>query len=187
METLDAIKNRRSIRKFKNEKVDKFLIEDILNCGILAPSPKNRQPWEFVILTDSIKDKVVGIMKGYEKNKLKLITYHVKNKFFYSGNYTAKVIKNAPVLILVFRKKEDNWIVGDSLALGACIQNMSLRATDLGLGSLWIRDIIYTAEEISELVGKEDLELNSALCIGYPDENAKASSRKKLKDITKWY
>lgn len=187
METLDAIKKRRSIRKFKKEKIDKSIIEDIINCGILAPSPKNRQPWEFVILTGYMKDKIVDVMKGYEKNKLELITYHIKNKFFYSGSYTAKVIKNAPVLILVFRKKEDNWIVGDSLALGACIQNMLLRATDLGLGSLWIRDIIYTAEEISELVDKKELELNSALCIGYPDEDAKVTSRKKLKDITKWY
>ena len=48
MEVLKIIEERRSIRNFKNDNVNKELIEDILNCGRLAPSAKNKQPWYFV-------------------------------------------------------------------------------------------------------------------------------------------
>lgn len=89
----------------------------------------------------------------------------------------------APVLILVFRPKEDNWIVGDNLSIGACIQNICLRATDLGIGSLWIRDICHTTKEIANLVGITDLELNSAIAIGYQNQFPKPRPRKELKDI----
>ena len=44
MNTIEAITNRRSIRLFKNDDIAKEVVEDILNCGRLAPSAKNRQP-----------------------------------------------------------------------------------------------------------------------------------------------
>lgn len=99
----------------------------------------------------------------------------------------AKVIKEAPILILVLKKYEDNWIIGDSLSIGGAIEHICLRATDLGLGSLWIRDIVYTQKEIAKLVGHEDMELISAISIGYPDENPKQRPRKKLNEVLEWY
>ena len=47
MDTIKAIEDRRSIRKYKDIDVDKEIILDILNAGRLAPSAKNRQPWYF--------------------------------------------------------------------------------------------------------------------------------------------
>lgn len=76
---------------------------------------------------------------------------------------------------------------GDSLSIGAAIEHIGLRATDLGLGSLWIRDIVYTQKEIANLVGKENMELISAVSIGYPDESPKPRPRKKLIEILEWY
>ena len=60
MEVLKIIEERRSIRNFKNDNVNKELIEDILNCGRLALSAKNKQPWYFVILTN------YSIIYGYQ-------------------------------------------------------------------------------------------------------------------------
>ena len=54
MELNIVIKNRRSIRGFKKEDISREVIEDILNCGRLAPSAKNRHPWYFVILKNGI-------------------------------------------------------------------------------------------------------------------------------------
>lgn len=99
---------------------------------------------------------------------------------------TADIIKQAPILILIFREKDDSWIVGDNLSIGACIENMFLRATDLGLGSLWIRDIVYVAEEIAKILGHSDMELNSGLLLGYPNESPRQRARKKLNDIVEW-
>jgi DNA invertase Pin-like site-specific DNA recombinase len=82
---------------------------------------------------------------------------------------------------------EDNWIIGDSLSIGGAIEHICLRATDLELGSLWIRDIVYTQKEIAKLVGYENTELISAISIGYPDESPKQRPRKKLNEVLEWY
>ena len=49
MNTIESIENRRSIRAFKKDDISKETVEDILNCGRLAPSAKNRQPSYFVV------------------------------------------------------------------------------------------------------------------------------------------
>lgn len=186
MELKETIKNRRSIRKYKNTEISKKIIEDLIDCARLAPSAKNRQPWKFMIVKDKIKNKIADIMLEKEKNQkfsLERKIYNAKS----SVKATANIMKQAPILILVFKPKEDNWIIGDSLSIGAAIEHICLRATDLGLGSLWIRDIVYTQKEIAKLIGHEDMELISAISIGYPNENPKQRPRKKLNEVLEWY
>ena len=186
MEMLKSIEERRSIRSYTNEKVSRKIIEDILECGRLAPSAKNRQPWYFVIVENNTKDKIANMMIDYtinhddtiERKKLGCVS---------SVNPTANVIKQAPILVLIFRKKDDNWIIGDNLSIGACVENMCLRATDLGIGSLWIRDTVYVAEEVATMLGHNDMELNCALALGYANQSPKHRPRKELKDIVEWY
>lgn len=60
---LNAVKNRRSIRKYQNKPVERELIEQILQAGILAPSSKNRQPWRFIVVTGRAKDKALQAMR----------------------------------------------------------------------------------------------------------------------------
>ena len=186
MELNDAIKNRRSIRKYKNNDVSNFIIEELINSARLAPSAKNRQPWKFMIVRDKTKNEIADIMlEQLKESKISLERkiYNAKS----SVKATAYIIKEAPVLILVFRAKEENWIVGDSLSIGAAIEHICLRAIDLELGSLWIRDIVYTQKEIAKLVGKDDMELISAISIGYSDEKPKERTKKKLNEILEWY
>lgn len=185
MEVLKAIKDRRSIRMFRRDEPSKEIIEDILNCGRLAPSAKNKQPWYFVIAKDEIKNKIVDLMINYFKNAN---NKEEKSKIGYrsSVNSTANVIKQAPILVLVFREKDDNWIVGDNLSIGACVENMCLRAIDLGLGSLWIRDTVYVAPQIAKLVNHGNMELNCAIALGYANQSPTQRPRKKLEDIIEW-
>ena len=56
MNTIESIENRRSIRAFKKDDISKETVEDILNCGRLAPSAKNRQPWYFVVTKGRTKN-----------------------------------------------------------------------------------------------------------------------------------
>lgn len=187
METLKSIEQRRSIRSFTNEVVKKEIIEDILNCGRLAPSAKNRQPWHFVVVKEGVKDKIADIMINYTINNDDKTIEREKFGYKSSVNPTAKIIKQAPILVLIFREKNDNWIIGDNLSIGACVQNMCLRATDLGIGSLWIRDTVYVAEDVAKMLGHGDMELNCALALGYANEEPKMRPRKELKDIVEWY
>ena len=97
----------------------------------------------------NIKNQIADMMIEKEENsKISL------EKTIYNCNSvkaTAKVMKEAPVLILVLKDYEDNWLTGDLLSIGGAIEHICLRATDLGLGSLWIRDIVYTKKEIAKL------------------------------------
>lgn len=186
METIKSIMNRRSIRKFKDEDISDEIILDILNCGRLAPSAKNRQPWYFIVLKNVMKDKVADLMIEYT------LTHDMKKerkglKAPCSVNPTADVIKQAPVLILIFREKDDNWNVGDNLSIGACVENICLRATDLGLGSLWIRDTVYVASDVAKMLNHSNMEFNCAVALGIPDENPKQRPRKELGSIVEWY
>ena len=186
METLKSIKERRSIRGYTKEKVSRKIVEDILDCGRLAPSAKNRQPWYFVIAENDIKDKIADMMIDYTINNDD--TIERKNLGCASSvNPTANIIKQAPILVLIFREKNENWIVGDNLSIGACVENMCLRATDLGIGSLWIRDTVYVADEVARMLGHKDMELNCALALGYASQSPKQRPRKELKYIMEWY
>lgn len=186
MNTIESIENRRSIRLFKSDDISKEIVEDILNCGRLAPSAKNRQPWYFVVTKGKTKDKIADMMIEYTINNDD--TLERKNLGCASSvNPTANVIKQAPILVLIFREKNDNWIIGDNLSIGACVENMCLRATELEIGTLWIRDTVYVAEDVAKMLNHENMELNCALAIGYSNQNPKQRPRKELKDIVEWY
>lgn len=123
MKTIDAIKIRWSNYKYKDKNIKKEIIKDILNCGRLAPSAKNRQPWYFVITTGKTKDKIYNLMKKQSRN--------IKNKdeinrigFSCSLLSTANTIKKVPVLILIFRPNDIAWKTGDRLSIGACVKHV---------------------------------------------------------------
>ena len=96
MDTIKAIEDRRSIRKYKDIDVDKEIILDILNAGRLAPSAKNRQPWYFIKVSTKMKNEIADLMLNYVQNK-------EKDGRLYSVSFTANVIKEAPVLILILK------------------------------------------------------------------------------------
>lgn len=185
METIDSIKTRWSNYKYKNKDIPKDVIEDILNCGRLAPSAKNRQPWYFVVTTGNTKNEITNIMLSEvgritDKDEIKRIGHPC------SLLSTARTIKKVPVLILIFRPNDKAWAKGDRLSLGACIENMCLRATELGIGSLWILDTVYVEKEIQKVTNHEDMELVCGLLLGYPDQKPRKKIRKKLKDMMEW-
>lgn len=168
----DVILKRRSIRKYKSDDISDDLVISIIKSAIYCPSAHNRQPWKVIILKDELKDKVAEAL--LEKNK-------VLNDL--SIPVTAGVIKNAPVLLVVFLdnsdvSKRDN----DLLSLGAFIYNICLKATDLDLGSLWIANTSRIKEEISLITGVQ-LECVSTVAIGLSDQNPKLRPRKSINEV----
>ena len=103
MELIDTIKNRRSIRKYTNEEVPNELLEDLIECARLAPSAKNRQPWKFIIIKNDIKNQIADIMIKNEETPEREIDTNSSVKF------TAGIMKDAPVLILVLKEYDEDW------------------------------------------------------------------------------
>ena len=144
-----------------------------MNAARLAPSAKNRQPWKFHISRGGEKDKIAKMMRNWHEN-------NKNNGTSLLG--TSIAIEQAPILILIFRDSESPWERSDTLSIGGAIENMLLTATSLGLGSLWIADTWYIKDEISAMVNT-NLELFSAVTIGYPDESPAQRPRKSLDDL----
>ena len=164
MDILDVIVTRRSIRKFEDKNVPEELIEKVLEAGRWAPSGLNNQPWRFA----EVRDNAI-------KEKLSVLTHY------------SRIVRDADVLIAVFMDSASGYHrVKDSQAIGACIQNMLLEAHGLGLGAVWLGEIIRSDAQIREVLGLgvgNDLELMAVIALGYPAEKPKAPRRKALKDL----
>ncbi len=173
MELQIAIEQRRSIRRFKDKNISDEIILNLIDSARLAPSAKNRQPWKFYIARGELKQDIVNLMREWQAKNEDIKT---------SVLGTATAIEQAPILILVFKDSNSLSERSDTLSLGAAIENILLKATELNLGSLWIADIYYVKEEISKLVDTK-LELYSAVSIGIANEKPDARPRKKLKEI----
>lgn len=189
MNTFDVINSRRSIRKFKDKPVAREILERLLDITIKAPSAKNRQPWRFIVLTGDKKEKMTDILYNSA-------IYLKENDIVDIGSceYTVNSMRQAPVIILIYNAENkpgenngDNryaWSANIQ-SIGGAIQTMLLEATDMGLGTLWICDVFYAEQQISEWLNRED-ELVAAVAIGYADENPNPRPRRNWQEVTEW-
>lgn len=178
MELEQVIAQRRSIRKFLPRSVEESKIERLIESARLCQSAKNRQPWKWMVLQHESKDQVADIMLDlFQQNDVELPGY------VNSSKASAQIIKNAPLLLLVFREKDDIWLQSDFLSIGAAIEHVCLEAVNLNLGSVWIRDTEYTEKETCAHLGYPDLQLVSAIAVGYPAESPPQRPRKTKEEI----
>jgi nitroreductase len=166
----DVLLNRRSIRKYTNENVSLEDIKKIIEFGILAPSAHNRQPWKVMVLDKEMKDKVYEALLSKKSSDISI-------------EMTANIINEVPCLIIVFYDNSGNGSRdNDMLSIGAFIENMHLKATEIGLGSLWIANTNHIKEEIKSITGVS-LECVSCLAVGYKNQEPKARPRKTMEEI----
>ena len=188
MEVLEVISRRRSIRRFKPTPVAKELIEKVLAAAVLAPSAKNRQPWRFVVLRGAAKDKLARLMvEGADLAE-------ARGDKPASCRNSARIVAHAPATILVFNPAHEHeglfsdhviYNAPDIQSIGGMVQTMLLAAEDLGLGSLWICDILYAYAPIRDWLGRRE-EMVTAVSLGYADEAPPARPRMSWREITEW-
>lgn len=193
---LEAIKNRRSIRKFKDDEVPKHMIEEIIQSGILAPSSKNGQPWKFVVVSGNAKaDMVTAMGNGLEREKERPLLPNVSH-YISGAAHTLKIMEQAPVTIFIINpvgidvhssltEEEHISEICNAQSIGAAIENMILTATKLGLGSLWICDTYFAYDELQNYLNTGG-ELFAALSIGYAEEAPGARPRKSMNEVVEW-
>jgi nitroreductase len=190
MNTLQAIAQRRSIRKFEDKPIPKETLEQVLKAATEAPSGKNRQPWHFYVVQGDKRAEMVRLMR---EGIAKLEAQGVNSG---SSKWSANIMEQAPVTVFVFNPYAEvgqalqnigDWLMNtvDVQSAGAAIQNMLLAALDLGLGSLWICDVFYAIEELSGWLG-ETHQLIAAVALGYPAESPDPRPRKPLGEVVEW-
>jgi nitroreductase len=151
MDSLEALKTRRSIRKYTNQKISDNDIKELLTCAMYSPSGLDRQPWHFIVIDK--KELFIEIF---------LITSH------------ADMIKEASHAIIICgdKKLEGNQglLIED---ISAATENLLIAAHSLGLGAVWIG--IYPFDDIEKGVRKllkipDNVLPVSMAVIGYPAE-----------------
>jgi len=154
------IRERHSVREYRPLKVSKALVIEVLEAGRMAPSAANRQPWSFVLVS--------------EDDNLKQI----------KAAYGREWIKDVPQVIVVCGNHNDSWKRAidqkDHCDVDAAIaiDHMTLRATELGLGTCWIchfdpnivRDALSLPDHIEPI---------ALLPIGYPVESKAPEKKRK--------
>ncbi len=166
---MDSIEKRTSVRLYKQQSIEQNKLDEILQSAILAPSGKNIQPWRFVVVQQ-------------DKELINSISNLVKHSTF---------MKTADCLICVFLDKDSAFdYTKDCQSIGACIENMLLTATSLGIGSCWIGEILNRQTEVKELlqVDKDRYDLMAIISLGYPlRKNAARTQRKSLSECVLAY
>ena len=191
---IEAIKNRRSIRKYKDKTVDREQITQILQEGMLAPSSKNRQPWKFVVAMGGAKEKACHAMEEGIRREKKEPFIPDSSPYINGAEHTLRIMQQAPALIFIVNTLAASFNeelsmdervseICNAQSIGAAIENMTLEATELGLGSLWICDSFFAQKELSDWAGGE---LYAILAVGYTDEAPAARPRKKAEDVIEW-
>ena len=158
MEALQAIHTRRSVRKYRDQPVPQEFVQKLLAAAMQAPSARNQQPWQFVVIDDrAILANISELMP------------------------TAAMAAEAPMAILIcgdldLEKSAGYWVVD----CAAAAQNMLLAAHALELGAVWCG--VYPREPRMEglrrLVGlPEHVIAHSLVVLGYPAERVPPQDR----------
>lgn len=207
MDLFDAIRDRRSIRRFKQTPVPDEDIRKILDAGRWAPSANNAQPWSFIVIKDRA---VLKSMAGAVREMIdRMIPYAESEKqaqrlAAYKSNYYI-FFENAPAVIAVCMEAYDAGTdrllarMGYSTedikrlrplpglqSVAAAIQNMLLAIHALGYGSCWMTGPLVAQDAFEKLLGfGKEKSVAALLPVGVPGEDTPARSRKPLEGLMK--
>lgn len=173
MNVMEAIKSRRSVRKYKTDPVTEETLEMVLEAARWAPSWANTQCWRFVVVREpETKARIAEALRP--------------------GNPATDAVRNAPVVIVAcaelgksgYYKGEaatdkGDWFMFD---VALAVQNLVLAAHELGLGTVHVS--LMDAKRIEEVMQvPEGVRVVELVPLGYPEEQPKGPGRKELDEI----
>ena len=158
MEVLEAIFNRRSIRKYTAEKVSNEQIELLLKAAMYAPSAVNKQPWEFIVFHD--------------RQTMQKITEVHPN--------ASMLLKSTTAILVCWDERRQHDAGYGPVDCAAATQNILLAAHALGLGAVWVG--LYPRQHRMEAVQQifglpSDIRGFSIVSLGIPAEKKSAPDR----------
>jgi nitroreductase len=158
MDVFEAVKARRSIRKYKPETIPDEKLENILEAARLAPSAGNRQPWRFIVVQDSERKKTLA---------------EVANEQTFLKDASAIIVAVGDPAVSARWHEKDPMIA---------LEHMVLAATAMGYGTCWIG--AFDEDALKRLLKiPEKMKVVAILPIGVPGEKPAPKSRKELSEI----
>jgi nitroreductase len=161
MDAMEALRTRRSCRKFLDKEIGRPLVEQVVDAGRLAATARNDQPWEFVVVTDAAVRRKIAKLAEY-----------------------GPFIADAPVCIVVMSKDVKYFLEDGS----AATQNLLVAAHALGLGACWVAgDKKEFAPDLCRMLGApSDVRLISLVAVGWPADKPGNPTKRALSDCLHW-
>ncbi len=179
MELFDAIRTRRSIRKYLDKPVEEEKLQAVLEAVRLAPSWANMQCWRMVVVTDkAVREKIsdLSYVESYFSPK------------GYKANPSKKALAEAPVLIVLCAEpSQSGSLWGQSYYLvdvGIAAENLMLAARGQGLGSVFVG--VYDEVKVKGILGiPHNVRVVGLFPLGYPavEEGKAGPGRKSIDEI----
>ena len=183
MDVFDAIYNRHSQKKVKQNPVPRELIEKILSAAVQAPNHYKVRPWRFVVLTGNAREKLGDVMSASLQGRQPDFPQEAFDK-------ARATPLQAPVVIAVGADKPTEAKVleiENICAVATACQNILLAAYALGLGAKWRTGEWARDEKVKEYLGfSPNQHLIAFLYIGYPEFIADYEPRPSFEDRTTW-
>jgi len=184
MNTLDAIKNRRSIKKFTSRVITRADIEPLLEAAVFAPSHGMTQPWGFIVLGEGARrayGEVLGARRSARIEDPEMAAVAME-----------KAVRGAvetPAIVAVTMKLDDDPETReeDYAATFMAIQNLTLAAVANGLGTQIKTGAIMEDPRLREALGVEEgRRIVALVCVGEPAEIPAAKPRIPAAEKTVW-
>ncbi len=175
---IEVIENRRSIRKYKDQPVEEETLLKIIDCGRLAPSDSNTQPWNFIIV---------------RSEEMRTQLAHVSHKQDWMLSAPVFIVCVADIRVATSEtgpmdiNEETPGIATKQIILDTAIagENIVLAAEALGLGTCWVT--WYVQDEIRPVLGiPNDKYVVSIITMGYKDQLPKQRPRRELTEMVRY-
>ena len=200
MNLFEAMYSQRSFTRFRPEPVPKEAIEKIIDAAIRAPNGGNRQPWEFIAITDpEVIAKVGGVYKDVWLNAMGHEAPPDETPAYKAARYLANHMPEVPAMILICAvhdgtapatsSSQDEPFVRGSQASSVwpAAQNLFLAARALGLGTRLTTAHLRGEQRVKDILGIPDhVETVMLTPLGYPRGNFGPTQRKPAAEVTSY-
>ncbi len=168
METVEAVKARRSVRAYKEERVPEEKIRELISLTKFCPSAKNIQPLKYIVAAG--KELIAELSKAVqdEASKDGKSFRELEDPIFYK----------APAVIFIIAPKDNKWIVHDG---SIAANTIMLAAADSGLGTCsvgYARYLMKNDDARKKMGIPEDYGIVYTLTLGYPEKNPEMPEKK---------
>ncbi len=158
---LKTLRSRRSRRRFEGKDISLESIDTILDAARWAPSGLNNQPWRFLVIKDKDTRFQIAQLTKY-----------------------SRIVQTCNTCILVFYHRPSGYNRDkDIMSIGASIQNILLASESMGIGAVWLGEILSRKDDVNRILEvSDDNELMAVIAMGYSDENPE-KGRKELHEL----
>ena len=178
MDLAEAIRTRRSCRRYRPDPVSREALERVVAAATWAPSGKNRQNWRIFVVRGESRDRLAELSArsfAYQEGSLRRL-YQERVVEFTRGFF--RDFGGAPVVLVFYTEKTLDGPFVDLQSGAAAVENALLACVAEGLQGCWMTAPVHFETEITELLGAQGLDLVAVVPVGHPAKAAPSPPRR---------